>query len=131
MAIPASDMVCLLMGLPPDEPEGIETPEATREGEIYRIDQYRWNSRVRTLWITPEGRLRRLKSFTPEQTVRYTAEFSDYTPLAGGFLPGQVTLQTEEHLLSMRYGDAQPIDFEPEAFALPLPEGVSPILLDR
>lgn len=128
VSLPASDMVCLLMGMAPDDGQSVPSPAVEREEGLYRIDQYRSGRKIRSLWIDPAGRLIRIQSI--DEKVVYTADFEDYTRVGEGFLPKQVTIRMEDALLTIRYGDFQPIDFDPESFPLPLPEGVVPIPLD-
>jgi hypothetical protein len=131
VSMPAADMVCLLMGAPPDDAQPIQSMYADREEGLYRVDQYQSGKIIRALWIEPQGgRLIRVRSFTQEQKVVYTAEFEDFTRIGEGFLPQLVTIRMDETTaLTIRHRDLRQIDFDPESFPLPLPDGVVPIPL--
>jgi hypothetical protein len=132
VSLPAADMVSLLMGVPPEGAEEMQSLGGEREDGLYRIDQYRSGWRMRSLWIDPEGgRLIRFRKFTEKGTVIYTADFADHVRIGEGFLPQQVTIRGEEMaVLTIRYTDLRQFAADPESFPLPVPEGITPILLD-
>jgi len=132
VSIPAADMVSLLMGVPPDSAEEMQSLGGEREDGLYRVDQYRSGRRARSLWIDPAGGwLIRLRRFTEEGTVIYTADFADHIRIGEGFLPQQVTIRGEEMaVLTVRHADLRQFAADPESFPLPVPEGMTPILLD-
>jgi hypothetical protein len=132
VSMPAADMVSLLMGVPPDVAEEMKSLGGEREDGLYRIDQYISGRRTRSLWIDPaDGRLVRLRRFTEEGTVVYTADFADHARVGEGFLPQQLTIREEEMpVLTVRHSDLRQIAVDPGSFPLPVPDGVTPILLD-
>lgn len=132
ISMPAADMVSLLMGIPPDVAEEMKSLGGKREDGLYRIDQYISGRRTRSLWIDPaDGRLIRLRRFTEEGTVVYTADFADHARVGEGFLPQQLTIREEEMpVLTVRHSDLRQIAVDPGSFPLPVPDGVTPILLD-
>jgi hypothetical protein len=130
--MPAADMVSLLMGVPPEGSEEMQSLGGSREDGLYRVDQYKSERRMRSLWIDPAvGRLVRFRRFMEGGTVFYTADFADYTRIGEGFLPQQVTIREEETaVLTVRHADLRQFAADPESFPLQVPEGVTPILLD-
>jgi hypothetical protein len=133
VSMPAADMVSLLMGVPPDGTEEMQSlGGGEREDGLYRVDQYISGRRTRSLWIDPAGgRLIRLRRFTEEGTVVYTADFADHAHIGEGFLPQQLTIREEGiPVLTVRHADLRKIAVDPESFPLPVPDGITPILLD-
>lgn len=133
VSLPAADVVSLLMGVPPDNGEKMQSLGGEREEGLYRVDQYLSGRRMRSLWIDPEaGRLIRLRRFTAEGTAAYTADFADHVRIGEGLLPQQLTIREEEAsaVLTVRHADLRPIAVDPGSFPLPLPDGISPIPLD-
>jgi hypothetical protein len=130
--LPAADMVSLLMGVPPEVAEEMQSLGGDWEEGLYRLDQYKSGRRMRSLWIDPSGgRLIRFRRFTEEGTVIYTADFADHVRIGEGFLPQQVTIRGEEMaVLTVRHADLRQFAADPESFPLPVPEGITPILLD-
>jgi hypothetical protein len=130
--MPAADMVSLLMGVPPEGAEEMQSLRGDREEGLYHIDQYKSGRRMRSLWIDPaDGRLIRFQRFMEEEAVTYTADFADYARIGKGFLPQQVTIRIEEiAVLTVRHADLRQFAADPESFPLPVPEGITPILLD-
>jgi hypothetical protein len=131
VALPAADMVSLLMGVPPDEGENMGSPGGEREDGLYRVDQYLSGRIMRSLWIDQAGRLIRLRRFTEEGKVVHTADFADHVRVGEGYLPQQLTIREEETTtLTVRHADIRPIAVDPESFPLPVPDGITPILID-
>jgi hypothetical protein len=130
--MPAADMVSLLMGVPPDGAEEMQSLGGEWEDGLYRVDQYRLGNKTRSLWIDPAGgQLIRLRKFTEKGTVVYTADFADHARIGEGFLPRRLTIWEEEiAVLTFRHADLRPISVDPESFPLPVPDGITPILLD-
>ena len=132
--MPASEMVSLLLGAAPDNREESTALHGEQEERYYRIDEYVADHRTRSLWIDPSvNRIVRIRKFTGGETVAYEAAFAEHI-LVGegfGFIPQQLTI-TEDGMatLNLRYSDLRPITADPESFPLPLPEGITPILLD-
>jgi hypothetical protein len=131
ISMPAADIVSLLMGLPPDGSEEIQSLRGDREEGFYRVDYYQSGKKMRSLWIEPaDGRLIRFKRFTEEGTAVYTADFADHVRFGEGYLPQQVTIREGEmSILTVRQTDLQRITADPESFPLPVPARLSPILL--
>jgi hypothetical protein len=132
VSMSAADMVSLLMGVAPEGAEEMQSLGGDREEGLYRVDQYKSGRRLRSLWIDPAGgRLIRFRRFMEEGTVLYTADFADHTRIGEGFLPQQVTIRVEEMaVLTVRHADLRQFTADPESFPLPVPEGITPILLD-
>ncbi len=132
IAMPAADIVSLLMGVPPNSSEEMQSLRGDREEGLYRVDHYQSGRRMRSLWIEPtDGRLVRFKRFTEEGTVVYTADFADHVRFGEGYLPQQVTIREgETSVLTIRQTDLQQTTAEPESFPLSVPAGLIPILLD-
>lgn len=132
VSLPASDMVSLLMGVPPDPGEKLQSMGGEREDRLYRIDQYRSGRKIRSLWVDRStGWLMRLRSFTEEGTAAYTADFADHVRIGVGYLPQRLTIRVDETtLLTAHHTDLRPIAVDPESFPLPLPEGITPLPLD-
>ena len=132
VSMPAADIVSLLMGVPPDGAEEMQSLRGDREEGLYRVDHYKSGRRLRSLWIEPaNGRLIRFRRFTEEGTVVYTADFADHVRFGEGYLPQQVTIREGEmSILTIRQADLRPITADPESFPLPVPAGMIPILLN-
>jgi hypothetical protein len=132
VSMPAADMVSLLMGVPPDGDEEMQSRGGEREDGLYRVDQYLSGRKTRSLWIDPTGgRLIRFRRFTEEGTVVYTADFADHVRIGEVFLPQQLTIREEEiSVLTFRHADLRQIAVDPGSFPLPAPDGITPILLD-
>jgi hypothetical protein len=132
VSMPAADMISLLMGVPPECSEEMQSLEGEREAGLYRIDQYKSGGKIRSLWIDPaNGRLIRFKKFMEKGTVIYTADFADHACIGEGFLPQKVSIRGEEMgILTVRYTDLRQFAADPESFPLSVPEGITPILLD-
>jgi hypothetical protein len=130
--LPAADMVSLLMGGPPEGAEGMQSSDGDREEDLYRVDQYKSGRRMRSLWIDPVGgRLTRFRRFREEGSIIYTADFADHVRIGESFLPQQVTIRVEEMaVLNVRHADLRQFEADPESFPLPVPEGMTPIILD-
>ena len=129
LALPAADMVSLLMGHPPR----IEQASSRRgewEERLYRVDQYIAGEKIRSLWIDPVGDLLlRIRAFTEGGNIAYTAEFAEHTSVGTRFLPQLLTITGEGVSLTLRYTEFRLVN-DAEQFALPIPEGIVPILLD-
>jgi hypothetical protein len=130
--MPATDMISLLMGVPPEDAEEMQSLDGKQEEGLYRIDQYKSGWRERSLWIDPaDGRLTRFQRFMEEGRLMYTADFADHVRIGKGLLPQEVTIRIEEMaVLHIHYTDLQTFDAGPESFPLQIPEGMTPILLD-
>ena len=95
--MPAADMVSLLMGVPPEDAEEMQSLAGEREEGLYRVDQYQSGRKMRSLWIDPaDGRLIRFRRFMEDGSIVYTADFADHTRIGEDFLPQQVTIREEE-----------------------------------
>ena len=129
LALPPAEIVSLLMGRPPGEEETSSRPGGEQEDGLYRVDQYRDGRRVRSLWIDPAGGiLIRARIFTGREEILYTADFADYTQVGNGFMPQRLTISGEAMSLTLRYTEIRVLD-DAVSFALPMPEGVTPIPL--
>jgi hypothetical protein len=132
VSLPAADIISLLMGTPPDGAEEMQSQGGEREDGLYRVDQYLSGRKIRSLWIDPAGgMLIRLRRFTEEGTAVYTADFADHARIGEGFLPQQLTIREGEiPVLTVRHSDLRQTAADPETFPLPLPDGITSILLD-
>jgi hypothetical protein len=133
LPLPAADIVPLLMGNPPPGWETSHSRHGEREERLYRIDRYETGGRkTGSLWIDPvAGLLVRVRAFTEGETIAYTADFTDHIRLGGGFLPQRLTISGEAGSLVLRYAEIGLLDNDAASFALPIPEGISPIPLDE
>lgn len=130
--IPAGEMVSLMMGFPPDDPEPVQSSNGECENGLYRIDQFREGRKVRSLWIdSNNGRLVRFRKLNGQGTALYTAEFKEYSRVGDDFLPLHVAIRIEETAaLSIRYTDMKGYETDPGSFPLQIPQGMIPIALD-
>jgi hypothetical protein len=130
--MPAAEMISLLMGIAPDNGEELPVLRGEQEERYYRVDWYASDRRTRSLWIDPAGnRLVRIRTFAEGKTVVYEAAFAEYALVGEGFMPQRLTITGDGMAaLTIRYTDLRPIAADPESFPLPLPEGITPILLD-
>lgn len=130
LALPASEIVSLLMGRLPETEETVSSWRGEWEDGMYRVDQYRAGEKIRSLWIDPAGDLlRRIRTFTGGENIAYTAEFAEHARAGEGFLPQRLTITKEGVSLAVRYTDIR-LDNDGESFALPVPEGITPLPLD-
>ena len=130
LALPVSEIVSLLMGRLPETEETVSSWRGEWEGGMYRIDQYRVGEKIRSLWIDPAGDLlRRIRTFTRGGDIAYSAEFTEHARTGEGFLPQRLTITKEGMSLTVRYTDVR-LDNDGESFALPVPEGITPLPLD-
>ncbi len=131
LALPAAEIVSLLMGRPPGEEETSSSLAGEREDGLYRVDQYRDGRKIRSLWIDPaEGVLIRARTFTESGEIVYTADFAEYTRVGKGFMPQRLTISSEAMSLALRYTEIRTLD-DAASFALPIPEGITPIPLQE
>jgi hypothetical protein len=129
LALPAADIISLLMGQPPRTEEASSRRGEWEEG-LYRVDQWVAGRKILSLWIDPVGDLlRRIRAFTEGGNIAYMAEFEDHTSVGEYFLPQRVTITGEAVSLTLRYTEAH-LGNDAEPFALPIPEGIKPISLD-
>lgn len=130
LALPASEIVSLLMGRLPETEETVSSWLGEWEDGMYRVDQYRAGEKIRSLWIDPAGDLlRRIRTFTEGGNIAYSAEFAEHARTGEGFLPQRLTITKEGVSLTVRYTDVR-LDNDGESFALPVPEGITPLPLD-
>jgi hypothetical protein len=129
LALPAADIISLLMGQPPRTEEASSRRGEWEEG-LYRVDQCVAEEKILSLWIDPVGDLlRRVRAFTEGGNIAYMAEFEDHTSVGKYFLPQRLTITGEAVSLTLRYTEAR-LDNDAEPFALPIPEGIVPIPLE-
>jgi hypothetical protein len=129
LALPAADMVSLLMGHPPRMEEASSRGGEWEEG-LYRVDQYISGERILSLWIDPVGDLLvRVRAFTEGGNIAYTAEFAEHASVGKRFLPQRFTFTGEAVSLTLRYTEFR-LDNDVEPFALIIPEGIVPIPLE-
>ena len=102
-----------------------------REDGYYRVDRYLAGKKICSLWIDPATDLLiRVRAFTEGEEIAYTADFADHARVGGGFLPHRVTISSEGVSLDLRYTEIDLRDDDAASFALPVPEGITPILLE-
>lgn len=131
LALPAAEIVSLLMGRLPEREDTVTSWRGEWEDGMYRIDQYRAGEKIRSLWIDPAGDLlRRIRTFTEEGDIAYSADFADHARTEKGFLPQRLTIAKRGVSLAVRYTDIR-LDNDRESFALPVPEGITPLPLGR
>lgn len=133
LALPAEEMIPLLMGLPPAEGETPFSLSGEWEQGFYRVDRHEAGRKVRSLWIDPaENLITRIRTFGEREAAAYTADFSEHARVGKGFLPRRLVISGESFPeLTIRYTDPQEIAADEASFALPVPEGVIPIFLDN
>ena len=132
ISLPAAEMISLLMGIAPDNREESPALRGKQEERYYRVDVYVSDRRTLSLWIDPSGsRLVRIRKFAEGETVAYEAVFTEHVLVGEGFIPQRLSITGDGMAAaSLRYTDLRPIAADPESFPLPLPEGITPILLD-
>jgi hypothetical protein len=130
LALPAADMVSLLMGHAPSI-EQVSSRKGEWEGRLYRIDQYIEGEKILSLWIDSVGdHLLRVQAFTKGGDIAYTAEFAGHTSVGTRVLPQHFMITGESVSLTLRYTEFRLVN-DAEPFALPIPEGIVPISLDH
>ncbi len=131
LPLPAAEVVAILMGRPPGEWEGSNNMRGEREERYYRVDQYLAGKKICSLWIDPVADLLiRVRAFTEGEAIAYTVDFADHARVGEGFLPHRVTIAGEGVSLALRYTEMGLFDNEAASFALPVPEGITPIPLE-
>jgi hypothetical protein len=132
LRLPAAEAVAILMGRPPEEWEGAaDNVQGERDEGYYRVDRYLAGKKICSLWIDPvQDLLVRVRAFTVEEEIAYTADFTDHARVGGGFLPHRLTLSSEGASLELHYTEMDLRDDDAASFALPVPEGITPILLE-
>jgi hypothetical protein len=126
LAMPPAEMVSLLMGRLPETEETVSSRGGEWEDGMYRVDQYGSGRRILSLWIDPAGDLlRRIRTFTEEGNIAYTADFEEHARAGAGFLPQRLSITREAVSLAVRYTDVG-LDDDEDSFALPVPEGIIP-----
>jgi hypothetical protein len=131
--LPAAEAVAILMGRPPEEEEweGADNLQGEPEEGYYRVDRYLAGKKICSLWIDPvQDLLIRVRAFTEGGEIAYTADFSDHARVGGGFLPRRLTLSGEGVSLDLHYTEMGLLDDDAASFALPVPEGMTPIPLE-
>ncbi len=129
LTIPADEIVSLLMGCLPEEETSSSWYEAREDG-LYRVDQYRNGSKIRSLWIDPAGGvLIRVRTFTGNEEIVYTADFAEFTRVGNRFMPQRLTISSGDVSLALRYTEIRMLDGDAVSFALQIPEGITPIPL--
>lgn len=130
LALPASETISLLMGCLPEGKETVSSLQGEWEDDLYRVDQYNAERKIRSLWIDPAGNLlRRIRTFAEGEVIAYSVEFADHLRIGEGSLPQRLTITTEGVSLAVRYTDPR-LDNDVESFPLPVPEGLTPLPLD-
>jgi hypothetical protein len=132
LPLTAAEIVSLLMGHPPPEWEASNSRHGERDEGLYRVDRYDAGERkIGSLWIDPvAGLLVRARAFTEGEAIAYTADFADHIRLGAGFLPQRLKISGEAVSLVLRYTEIGLLDDDAASFALPVPEGITPIPLD-
>jgi hypothetical protein len=132
LALPAAEIVSLLMGRPPGEVDTPSSWDGKREDGLYRVDQYRDGRKIRSLWIDPAGGLLiRARTFTESEEIVYTADFAEYTQVGTNFMPQRLTISGEAVSLALRYTEIRMLGDDAASFTLPIPEGIIPIPLQE
>ena len=131
LPLPAAEIVAILMGRPPEEWEGSNSWHGEPEEGYYRVDRYLAGKKICSLWIDPvTDVLIRVRAFTEGEEIAYTADFADHTRAGKGLLPHRVTIAGEGVSLALRYTEIGLLDDDAASFALPVPEGITPIPFD-
>ena len=131
LPLPAAEAVAILMGRPPEEWEGADNLQGELDEGYYRVDRYLAGKKICSLWIDPvQDLLVRVRAFTEGEEIAYTADFTDHARVGGGFLPRRLTLSSEGASLDVHYTEMDLHDDDAASFALPVPEGITPILLE-
>ncbi len=131
LALPAAETVSLLMGRLPETEETVSS-------------WLRGNGRMActgSISTDPEGKSSLSGSIRQgisssgfghlqrEGDIAYTAEFAEHTRAGEGFLPQRLTITRGAVSLTVRYTDVR-LDNDGESFALPVPEGITPLPLE-
>ena len=132
--LPPAELVPLLMGLPPEDEKGSLRVDGEWDRGQYIVNLYEAGRKIRSVWIDPEGDLvTRIRAFGGGEAAAYTADFSEHVRTGNGSLPQRLEIRGEGlPELTIRYSDLQAVADagDPSPFALPVPEGVIPILLE-
>lgn len=132
--LPPAELIPLLMGLPPEDGNGAGQLNGEWDKGHYRVDLYEAGRKMRSVWIDPAGDfVTRIRAFGGGEAVAYTADFSEHVRTDNGSLPRRLEIRGEGlPELTIRYADLQAVADadDPASFALPVPEGVVPTLLE-
>jgi hypothetical protein len=134
LALSPAETVSLLLG-EADNATREEAPDSFQRGgqedPLYRIDQYRGGRRYRTLWIDPARHLLvRLQLYGEGEELLYAIDFHDPLRIADHDLPQGISIVHPLPGMTIRYRDIKRSSVETADFSLPLPEGITPVLLD-
>ncbi|MDA8125262.1 MAG: DUF4292 domain-containing protein [Deltaproteobacteria bacterium] len=130
LALPAADIVSLLLGQLPEE-ETASALQGEMEEGLYRVERYAGGEKTGSCWIDPaEDRLVRFQKGTEGESAALTAEFADPIRLGAAIMPQQVILGGGGGTLTIRYTEIRLSEDDRPAFALPIPEGVTATALD-
>ena len=128
LSLPGEEIVSLLMGRIPLGDGEISPSQWQGEGEerLYRIDRRPSRGETHSLWIDPaNGLIRRIRSFSGEGDLLYTADFADHAPAGKGLLPQRLTITQNTLSMTIHYRDIRWNDTA-AAFSLSVPEGIIP-----
>lgn len=134
ISLSASELVPLLLGLPPDNISNEGELTGSQDGNLYRIEQRRSDKGILSIWIDPSTNRIAKMALTKNQTRIYEAFFEKHL-LAGGYhIPQNIVINGQETTtMKIRYTELQaiPADEAPEtSFSLPVPDGITPTRLN-
>ncbi|MBW6487295.1 MAG: DUF4292 domain-containing protein [Syntrophobacterales bacterium] len=129
--VSASELVSLLLGLPPDNEAKEKTRTGRQEENLYRIDQEKNDNGRLSLWIDPAINRIVKTAFAKNGVKIYEAVFEKHLRTEGYYLPQHITITGQTtSALKITYTEIQQLADHDESFTLPIPAGITPIPLD-
>lgn len=131
ISVSATELVSLLLGLPPDNETGERKLSGRQEENLYRIDQQTEDKGKLSLWIDPSTNTIVRRVFAKNGVIIYAAVFEKHLRAGGYYLPQHITITGETtSALKITYTETQSIDAADTSFTLPVPAGITPTFLD-
>ena len=129
--IGATELVSLLLGLPPDNEAGEGNLTGRQEENLYRVDQEKKDKGRLSIWIDPA--INRIVKASLEQDGNkiYEAVFEKQLRTGEYYLPQHIAITGQTNsALKITYTGIERLSDSEASFTLPIPDGITPIPLD-
>lgn len=137
LSLSPTDMVYVLMGLPPPPPVAEKKIgyRESREGDRKRLDLFLNNRIIRILWSDSNvERLTDMEILDADTKLTHRVSYGNYLRLGESDWPQQVTIVSQDGKarIIVNYDDMELCALEDEEiFDLPIPKGITPTGMDR
>lgn len=127
----ATELVSLMLGLPPDNGAKDRELSGRQEENRYRVDQQTEDKGLLSIWIDPLINRVVQAAFTKNGAKMYEAVFEKHVLVGEYCLPELITVTGQKGAaLKIRYSELQQIPATQAAFPLPVPAGIAPTFLE-